>query len=124
MEANQPAKSSIKQQLATLGEAVEKTSPMAYYILFSLFIASFHMRRIGWAESLTGSVTNAWLVVYSTVLWGGAIYLFFVIVNWKKLLRNRKRSSSLCNTKNNDTVPIRTGSQKRIGPLLCLPGPC
>ena len=88
MDTKQPAKLNIKQQLSTLSEAIEKTSPKAYYILFALFIASFHMRRIGWAEWLTGPVTNAWMVVYSAVLWGAAIYLFFVIVNWKHLMQN------------------------------------
>lgn len=63
---------------------VSKSDERAFFVLFGLYVISKMMYMIGWVEPLLKRVRVAHLVLFTLVMWGSAVYLFSIIVEWRK----------------------------------------
>ncbi len=56
-----------------------------WLLLFSLYLTSILLWEIGWNDSLQeGIMLNLYLGLFAVVMWGGAIYLFYMLAEWRQ----------------------------------------
>lgn len=75
----------LKSEVKTFFQAVSKSNEWPYMILLTLYVSIFLMLKFGWtksADSVEGIIRYSLLGI---VMWGSAVYLFFVIAEWKGL---------------------------------------
>ena len=66
-------------------DAVSKADERAYLILLSIYIALFFLLKFGWAKGVGRTEGYIRYTLIGIVIWGAALYLFFVIASWRKL---------------------------------------
>ena len=69
-------------------DAVSKADERAYLILLSVYITLFYLLKFGWAKGMGRAEGYIRYTLIGIVIWGSALYLFFVIASWKKLWKN------------------------------------
>ena len=69
-------------------KAVSQTSETAYLILLSLYVTIYFHLKFGWASGTNRIQTITRFSLLGIVMWGAALYLFFVIASWKSLWNN------------------------------------
>lgn len=67
---------------------VSISSENLFLILFTAYIASFYMIRVFWIIELDNWMKYIRVGMLSLIMWGSALYLLYVIVEWKKLWKN------------------------------------
>ena len=75
----------IRNEVKSFFQAVGRSSEIAYLILISLYTALYYFLKIAWI-GLSKSTSD--VIQYGTlsiVMWGTALYLAYVIVEWKNL---------------------------------------
>lgn len=70
-----------------LGE-VSKSSEIVYLLLFTLYVAIYIMMKVAWIPDIDPIMDNIRYAALSVVMWGSAVYLFFIIAGWKNLWEN------------------------------------
>ena len=65
--------------------AVKNANERAYLVLLSLYVTLYFFLKFGWSES--GIKMEGYLryTLIGIVIWGSAVYLFFVVAAWKNL---------------------------------------
>lgn len=69
-------------------DQVRKASETCYLVLLGVYIAIYFALRINWFSDLQRTVLYIRTLLLSVIMFGSAIYLFFIIIEWKKLLKN------------------------------------
>ena len=75
----------IRKEGKSFFQAVGRGSEILYLILLSLYVALFYFLKIAWI-GLSKSTSD--VIQYSTlsiIMWGSALYLIYVIIEWKNL---------------------------------------
>ena len=75
----------IKNEGKTFFQAVGKTSEPIYLALLTLYVGLFYFLKIGWAVELHSVFDALRYTLLGLILWGSALYLLYVIVEWKNL---------------------------------------
>ena len=78
----------IKESVISFFIQIGKGSETIFLILFSLYTFTFLFRRIGWELQVLDTVTNIRYGLLSLVVWGSAIYFFYLLSEWKQLWKN------------------------------------
>ena len=81
----------IKKEAKSFLGQIAKSNETAYLVLLSLYVAVFAMLEVGWkrtVETPTDLIRGAML---GLIMWGAALYLVYVIAEWKKLWNNLPR---------------------------------
>lgn len=78
----------LKREGETFLDAIRKASEPVYLILLSLYVLIYLILKTTWDPSVGTGVGYFRYGLLSVVMWGGTLYLFFVIVSWKKLWKN------------------------------------
>ena len=76
---------SVKKEGRSFLEAVSKSNETAYLILLTLYVAIFFLLKFGWAPGTERVSSNIRYALLGIVMWGSALYLFFVIAAWKSM---------------------------------------
>lgn len=69
-------------------ESVGKTSELSYLVLLTAYVVIYIILKVSWSPNVADIVSNIRYCILSLVMWGSTIYLFFVIVEWRKLWKN------------------------------------
>ena len=69
-------------------EAAGRTSETAYLALITVYVGLFYFLKIQWAGAAWNYFDMIRYSALSIVMWGSALYLLFVIAEWKKLWKN------------------------------------
>ena len=75
----------IRNEGKSFFQAVGRGSEILYLMLLSLYVALFYFLKIAWI-GLSKSTSD--VIQYSTlsiIMWGSALYLIYVIIEWKDL---------------------------------------
>lgn len=75
----------IKDEGKSFFAEVSKANEMIYLILFTLYVAIYIMMKVAWVPDIDPMMDNIRYAVLSVVMWGSALYLFFIIAGWKNL---------------------------------------
>ena len=76
----------MKSELTSFLQAVFQSSEPIYLILLTLYVAIFFVLKIAWVEGpVADAVEKVRYLMLSVVMWGSALYLFFIIAAWKNL---------------------------------------
>ena len=75
----------IRQEAQAFLDAVSRTSERIYLFLLTLYVLIYYVLNISWATNVSGFVGNARYALLGVVMWGSAVFLFFVIADWKDL---------------------------------------
>lgn len=78
----------IRKEGESFFEAVSLTSERVYLILFVLYLIVYYIINIAWATKAAQFISNVRYALLGGVMWGGAVFLFFVIAAWKDLWKN------------------------------------
>ena len=78
----------LRREGRSLFDAVKNANELFYLVLFTTYVLIYLVLKVCWDPSVTGLVSNIRYGVLSIVMWGSTIYLFFIIVEWRKLWRN------------------------------------
>lgn len=80
----------IRDELISFLHAVSKSSEPIYLILFTLYIAVFFILKMAWyVGPFFDAVGTLYNVLSYGVMWGTALYLFFIIASWKDLWKRK-----------------------------------
>ena len=74
-----------KEYIKGFFDAVGKTSEIAYLVMLTVYVALYIVIMTAWYNSAKPIVSNIRYGMLSVIMWGAAVYLFFVIVEWRKL---------------------------------------
>lgn len=69
-------------------EQIRRSNEAAYLVLLTLYVVIWIMLKVAWVADIEKPIDAIRFGMLSIVMWGSALYLFFVIVDWKKLLKN------------------------------------
>ena len=75
----------IKNEGKTFFRAVGKSSEPIYLVLLTLYVALFYFLKIAWIDEIQSVFDAIRYALLSLILWGSALYLLFVIAEWKNL---------------------------------------
>ena len=75
----------IKDEGKSFFVEVSKANESIYLILFTLYVAIYIMMKVAWVPDIDPIMDNVRYAVLSVVMWGSALYLFFIIAGWKNL---------------------------------------
>ena len=75
----------IRNEEKSFFEAVGKSSELVYLVLLTLYVALFYFLKIGWVEEVQSAFDTIRYSFLSLIMWGSALYLLFVLAEWKKL---------------------------------------
>lgn len=75
----------IKEEGRSFFIEVSKSNEIIYLILFTLYVAIYIMMKVAWVPDIDPTMDNIRYGVLSIVMWGAALYLFFIIAGWKNL---------------------------------------
>ena len=76
---------SIKNEGRSFLDSVSRSNEPFYLVLISVYVAIFFFLRIEWAARLDNIMYTVRYALLGIVMWGSAVYLFFVIVDWGDL---------------------------------------
>ena len=76
---------SIKKEGRSFLDAVSSANETAYLILLTLYVTIFFLLKFGWAPGTEQINSNIRYALLGIVMWGSALYLFFVIAAWKSM---------------------------------------
>lgn len=79
--------SRIKREVSSFFQAVSSSNEMIYLILLTLYVAIYFELKIAFTGEVASFVEKARFAVLGIVMWGSALYLFFIIAAWKDLWR-------------------------------------
>lgn len=75
----------IKKEFTSFFNAVSKSNETIYLILLTLYFAIYMELRIMFDNPVADYVEKARYALLGIVMWGTAVYLFFIIAEWKDL---------------------------------------
>ena len=75
----------VKKEAASFLSQIAESSETAYLILLSLYVAVFAMMEVGWKLSVEKPIDIIRGTMLGLIMWGCALYLIYVIAEWKKL---------------------------------------
>ena len=75
----------IRSEITSFFEETGKANEPAFLVLLTLYVAIFFILKIAWVSQIEKTVTAVRYGILSVVIWGAALYLFFIIVSWKGL---------------------------------------
>jgi len=75
----------IRNEGRSFLEEVGKADERAYLLLLTLYTFIFFILKIAWVSRTEKIVSSVQYGMLSIVMWGSALYLFFIIVSWKDL---------------------------------------
>ena len=78
----------LKNEGQSFLEAVSRSNETIYLVMLSVYVSIFLLIHAAWAASVGTIVSNIRYGLLSVVMWGAALYLLFVIADWKKLWKN------------------------------------
>lgn len=78
----------LRSEISSLLHAVSKASERIYLILITLYVLIYLELRTAWAPDLGLKIQNIRYALLGAVMWGAALYLFFIIATWKDLWGN------------------------------------
>ena len=77
--------SKIKSEISSFLGAVSASNETIYLILLSLYVTIYFELKIAFTGEVANFVEKARYAVLGIVMWGAALYLFFIIAAWKNL---------------------------------------
>ncbi len=75
----------IKQEVKSFFGAVSKANETVYLVLLTLYVIIYLILKVFWNSNADGIVATIKYTLLGVVMWGAAVYLFFVIAEWKSL---------------------------------------
>ena len=75
----------IGNEVKSFFQAVGRANEMAYLILVTLYVALFYFLKIQWIEEAESTFDAIRYGALSIIMWGSALYLAYVIAEWKNL---------------------------------------
>ena len=75
----------IRNEEKSFFQAVGKSSELVYLVLLTLYVALFYFLKIGWVEEVQSAFDTIRYSFLSLIMWGSALYLLFVLAEWKNL---------------------------------------
>ena len=75
----------LKKEVSSFFLFVSKSNETLYLILFTLYVLVFFELKVVWQSNISHLVDNIRYALLGIIMWGAAVYLFFIIVSWKKL---------------------------------------
>lgn len=78
----------IKNEGKTFFLTVGKTSEPIYLVLLTLYVGLFYFLKFAWAARISSVFDAIRYALLGLILWGSALYLLYVIVEWKNLWHN------------------------------------
>lgn len=75
----------VKEEGNSFFSEVSKSNELIYLILFTLYVAIYIMMKVAWVPDIDPLMDNIRFGVLSVVMWGSALYLFFIVAGWKNL---------------------------------------
>ena len=75
----------IKHEGISFFQAVGRTNEIAYIVLLTLYVGLFFFLKIQWIEEAETVVDTIRYGTLSIIMWGSALYLAYVIAEWKNL---------------------------------------
>ena len=75
----------LKNEGRSFFKTVGRTNEIAYLILFTLYVTLFFFLKIQWVASVETITDTIRYSLLSVVMWGSALYLAYVIAEWKDL---------------------------------------
>lgn len=75
----------IRNEGKSFFRAVGKTSEPIYLVLLTLYVGLFYFLKIGWVDKIQSTFDTIRYALLGLILWGSALYLMYVIVEWKNL---------------------------------------
>ena len=73
----------IKKETIIFLDASKQSNECLYLVLFGLFVTSHMVLLMGWKSSLNTLAWQVHHVLFASVMWGSAIYLFSVLAAWR-----------------------------------------
>lgn len=81
-------KERIKREGQSFLNAVRRSNETIYLILLTMYVFLYLILKTAWSNTVSEGISNFRYGLLSIVMWGAAIYLFFIIADWKKLWKN------------------------------------
>lgn len=75
----------VRREGRSFFQAVGRANETAYLILLTLYVTLFYFLKIQWIEHAEKAVDAIRYSALSIVMWGSALYLAYVIFEWKNL---------------------------------------
>ena len=75
----------IRKEGKSFLEEVSRADERGYLVLLSVYIALYFLLKFGWAKGTARIEGYIRYTLIGIVIWGAALYLFFVIASWKNL---------------------------------------
>lgn len=75
----------IKNEGKSFFQAVGKTSEPVYLVLLTLYVTLFYFLKISWVDKIQSIFDAIRYSFLGLIMWGSALYLLFVIAEWKNL---------------------------------------
>ena len=75
----------VKREVRSFFQAVGRANETAYLVLLTLYVTLFYFLKIQWIEQAGPAVDAIRYSALSIVMWGSALYLAYVIAEWKNL---------------------------------------
>ena len=75
----------IKVEGKSLLNAIGSANETAYLVLFSMYVTLYFWLDIAWLRKYDDLASGVRYILLGIVMWGCAVYLFFIIAAWKNL---------------------------------------
>lgn len=75
----------LRQEGTSFFEAVSRANEPAYLVLLTLYVTIYLILKVFWNENANEIIGAIKYILLGIVMWGSAVYLFFVIAEWKDL---------------------------------------
>lgn len=75
----------IKNEGRSFLSQIAKSNEIAFLVLLSLYVAVFVMLEVGWKLSVEKPTDTIRGALLGLIMWGAALYLIYVIAEWKNL---------------------------------------
>ena len=69
-------------------DTVAKANEMIYLIMLSVYLLLFLVLKTTWKGNVGEFVSNFRYALLSVIMWGSALYLLYVIIEWRKLWKS------------------------------------
>ena len=73
----------IKVEGKSLLNAIGSANETAYLVLFSMYVTLYFWLDIAWLRKYDDLASGVRYILLGIVMWGCAVYLFFIIAAWK-----------------------------------------
>ena len=75
----------VKKEAKSFLGQISKSNEAVYLILLSLYVAVFVMLEMGWRNRVEQQTDAIRYILLGIIMWGAALYLIYVIADWKNL---------------------------------------